>query len=99
MPNPARGGAGGNGYEKQLGQNFHSPNRRPAQGLRCNIRFRRATERLHELGPRSCAEAIVALAEGRDALSVVASYAAIDERLPDAFSGRSCPPAPMGLDR
>jgi hypothetical protein len=94
MPNPpvARG-AGENGDDEQT---VRTPTACPPQAkIRASVQFRRATERLHELGVRPFAEALLAVSEGRDALSVVASYAEIDPRLLDEFGGRTWPPAPL----
>jgi hypothetical protein len=96
MPNPpvARR-AGGIGYTGGE-QTIHS--RTPAYPqakLRQNLRFRRLTARVHELGPRPCAEVMLAVAQGRDLVSVLESFAEIDEQLLDEFQGRTWPPLPM----
>jgi hypothetical protein len=64
----------------------------PQQNLRASPRFRRLTERVHKLGPRPCAEVMLAAAAGRDLMSVLSVYAEIDEQLLNAFQGRTWPP-------
>jgi hypothetical protein len=65
------------------------------QDLRQNLIFRRLAERVWRLGPRRCAEAMLAVADGRDLMSVLESFAEIDPELLDPFQGRTWSPAPM----
>jgi hypothetical protein len=65
------------------------------QDLRQNLIFRRLTERVHALGPRPCAEVMLAAADGRDLMPVLAVYAEIDERVLDWAEGRCWPPLPL----
>jgi hypothetical protein len=60
--------------------------------LRANPRFRCLTEQLHQLGPRPIGEAIIAVADGRDVLSVLEDYAQLDPATVALLGGRDWPP-------
>jgi hypothetical protein len=97
MPNPPSDRRAG-GYltdHVKDGHHGHSPERRRPQDLRQNLTFRRLTERVHALGPRPTAGVMLAAADGRDLMSVLAVCAEIDERLLDWADGRRWPPAPL----
>jgi hypothetical protein len=63
-----------------------------APDLRGNPRFRRLTERLHQLGPRPVGEALLAVAEGRDPIAVLEEYAALDPEFVRYVGARDWPP-------
>jgi len=65
------------------------------QKIRCSPRFRHLVSKVHALGPRLTAEAMLAVATGGDIMSVLSVYAEIDEQLLDAFDGCRWPPGPL----
>jgi hypothetical protein len=66
-----------------------------APDLRGNPRFRHLSKRVHALGPRPCAEAMLAVAQGRDPLEVLEEYARLEPLVRAIPEARTWPPAPI----
>ena len=61
--------------------------------LRQDLRFHRLTERVWRLGPRPCAEAMLAIADGQDPLAVLEALAQHDQEFVRYVGARDWPPS------
>jgi hypothetical protein len=90
---PAAGrGDGGVCQQNRSAAENSSNSAKVKEHLRANPRYRRLTERLHRLGPRPIGEAIIAVADGRDILSVLEEYAQLDPAAVALLDARDWPP-------
>jgi hypothetical protein len=97
MASPALQSQGGAAQE--LDEGLHTPassrTAAPPQGLRRNPRYRFLTERLHRLGPRPVAEAIIEVAAGRDVIEVLEQFARFEPEFVEYVGACDWPPLPI----
>jgi hypothetical protein len=65
--------------------------------LRQDLRFRRLSERVWRLGPRPCAGAMLAIADGRAPIAVLEEIARHDPEFVRYVGARDWPPSVSGL--
>jgi hypothetical protein len=95
MRTPAGGPGRGDSTVQDAAQDSSRP--RPSQALRCDLRFRRLVEHLHQLGPRLVGELLLAAERGieDEILARLERYGRLDPAMVATIEARDWPPPPI----